>query len=317
VDHSIQQSGLLNPAQPQGAELPPYRIPVHIKILDLGAIIVPFLGLVLAIYLVWGWGLSWTHLGLMLGMYTVSILGVTVGFHRLFTHKAFETNRVVKCIVTICGSMAVEGPVIKWVAMHRRHHQFSDRDGDPHSPHLHGLGMREWFKGIWHAHMGWLLKPDAPDLARYVRDLVSDRMLRALDRTFTLWVAVGLLLPAGLGALITQSWTGALLGFIWGGLVRIFLVHHVTFSINSICHIWGSRPFRSHDHSTNNFLFAILGFGEGWHNNHHAFPTSARHGLKWWQIDVTYIIIRLMGAVGLAWNIRVPDARAIAAKLRG
>jgi stearoyl-CoA desaturase (Delta-9 desaturase) len=213
--------------------------------------------------------------------------------------------------------MAVQGPLLKWVALHRRHHQHSDKEADPHSPHAYGSGVRGMLRGMWHAHIGWLLKPDGPGLRKYVVDLVPDRVVRAVSRLFPLWVAVGLLLPALLGGLIAGSWKGALLGFLWGGLARVFLVHHVTWSINSICHLWGSRPFRSHDESRNNVVFGILGMGEGWHNNHHAFPSSARHGLAWWQVDVSYWIIRGLAAVGLARNVRLPSAAAIEAKRVG
>ncbi|MCE9553199.1 MAG: acyl-CoA desaturase [Planctomycetes bacterium] len=289
-------------------------VPLRVKVINLVAVVAPFVGLGVAIALLWGWGFSWVHLGLMVGMYLVSIFGVTIGYHRYFTHRSFQTNRIMRIILAITGSMAVEGPVVKWVAIHRRHHQTSDHDGDPHSPHLHGEGLIGLLKGLWHAHMGWLFKPDAPNLMRSVRDLLDDRAILWVDRLFFVWVALGLLLPAGLGWAITLSWQGAILGFIWGGLVRMFFVHHATFSINSICHIWGSRPFRSDDHSTNNLVFGIVGMGEGWHNNHHAFPTSARHGLRWWEVDPSWWMIRLMQLCRLAWNVRVPSKAAMMAK---
>jgi stearoyl-CoA desaturase (delta-9 desaturase) len=210
--------------------------------------------------------------------------------------------------------MAVEGPLLKWVAVHRRHHQHSDEHEDPHSPNMFGGGLLGVLKGFWHAHLGWIFKADPPQLSRYVPDLQKDGLLRVLSNLFPLWVLIGLMVPALLGGLITLSWTGALLGFIWGGLVRIFLVHHITWSINSVCHLWGSRPFRSHDESRNNFLFGVLGFGEGWHNNHHAFPTSARHGLAWWQFDLSYYVIRVMAWLRLAYNVRIPELAAMAAK---
>ena len=271
-------------------------------------VILPFLGVAAAVALAWGWGFSWVHLGLLVGMYLLTAVGVTVGYHRLFTHRSFETTRPVKFVLAVLGSMAVEGPLLKWVAMHRRHHQHSDGADDPHSPHHHGEGLRGLLAGAWHAHVGWLFDPDPENLARYVGDLQSDTLLRRISGTWTLWSAFGLLLPAVLGGLITWSWTGVLLGFIWGGLTRVFLVHHLTWSINSVCHLWGTRPFRNHDESRNNPIFGVIGLGEGWHNNHHAFPTSARHGLRWWQIDVSYYLIRLLGLTGLAWNIRLPAA---------
>jgi stearoyl-CoA desaturase (Delta-9 desaturase) len=206
----------------------------------------------------------------------------------------------------------VEGPLLKWAAMHRRHHQHSDGADDPHSPHHHGAGLRGLLAGAWHAHIGWLFDRDPENLSRYVGDLQSDTLLRRISGTWTLWSAAGLALPAVLGGLITWTWTGVLLGFLWGGLTRVFLVHHMTWSINSICHIWGTRPFRSNDQSRNNAFFGLIGLGEGWHNNHHAFPTSARHGLRWWEFDASYLIIRLLEWVGLAWKVKIPPADALA-----
>lgn len=300
-----------SPADPTlGAD----RASVLMRIALLLAVILPFLGLVAAIVLLWGHGFSWVQLGLLVGMYLLTILGVTVGFHRLFTHRAFETTRPIQIILTILGSMTVEGPLFKWVAMHRRHHQYSDSPGDPHSPHLHGRGVLGVFRGMWHAHLGWLFEADGPGLNRYVGDLQPDRTLRTVSALFPLWVGLGLLAPTALGGLLTGTWWGALLGFIWGGLARIFLVHHVTWSINSVCHLWGRQPFRSRDQSRNNVLFGILGLGEGWHNNHHAFPTSARHGLRWWQIDLSYLVIRGLSAMRLAWKVRLPAPEYVASR---
>jgi stearoyl-CoA desaturase (delta-9 desaturase) len=171
-------------------------------------------------------------------------------------------------------------------------------------------------RGAWHAHVGWLFQPAAPGLSRYVGDLLADRLISRVSALFPLWVALGLVIPAALAGLITMSWTGALLGFIWGGLARVFIGHHVTWSINSVCHLWGTRPFRSHDESRNNAIFGILAMGEGWHNNHHAFPTSARHGLRWWEFDVSYLVIRVLEVCGLAWKVKVPTPAAIESKLR-
>jgi len=299
---------------PRASDYIPGRISAMVKAANLIAIIVPFLGLVTAIVLLWGWGFSWVHLGLMVGMYIVTAFGITIGYHRLFTHKAFETTPTMKFIFAAMGSMAVEGPVLKWVAMHRRHHQHSDDQDDPHSPHLHGHGFKGMLRGLWHAHAGWIFGKDPVNLTRYIPDLLPDRILRAASSTWFLWSLLGLIIPAGLGGLITMKWSGVLLGFIWGGLVRIFLVHHVTWSVNSICHLWGTQEYRSHDESRNNFLVGVLAMGEGWHNNHHAFPTSARLGLRWWQIDTSYYVIRMLELVGLAWKVKVPNAAARAAK---
>jgi stearoyl-CoA desaturase (delta-9 desaturase) len=290
----------------------PERISTARRLATLVFLAVPFLGLVAAIVFLWGGGFHWVELGLLLGMYVLTTLGVTVGFHRLFTHRSFETNRTLQFVLAVLGSMAFEGPILKWVAVHRWHHQFSDMHEDPHSPHHQGQGMLGLLRGVWHAHVGWLFQPDPPDLLRYVKDLRQSGLLRKVNALFPLWVAVGLLIPTVLGFVFTGTWMGAVFGLLWGGLVRIFLVHHVTWSINSVCHIWGRRPFPTLDQSRNNFLFGVLGFGEGWHNNHHAFPTSARHGLRWWQIDLSYLIIRVFALLGLAWQVNLPVKRSVA-----
>jgi stearoyl-CoA desaturase (delta-9 desaturase) len=289
------------------------RISAILLVVNLSAVVLPFLGLAAAVFLLWGWGFHWVHLGLLLGMYIPTALGITVGYHRLFTHRSFETNRVVQFILGVLGSMAVEGPLLDWVALHRRHHEHSDSPDDPHSPHHEGRGLLGLLRGFWHAHVGWIFRPEPPQLAHYVKDLRRSALLRELSALFPLWVAAGLLIPAVLGGVLTGSWFGALLGLIWGGLVRIFFVHHITWSVNSVCHLWGKRPYESGDESRNNFLFGVLALGEGWHNNHHAFPTSARHGLRWWQIDVSYWFIRALALVGLAWKVRVPARHALAA----
>jgi len=267
--------------------------------------------LVAAPVLLWGWGFHWVDLLLLVSMYVVTAFGITVGFHRLFTHRSFETNIVVKVIFAILGSMAVQGPMLKWVAVHRRHHQFSDTPEDPHSPHHHGHGIGGLLRGAWHAHVGWIFEAEPKDLMRYVPDLQQNQSLRITSGLFFLWVFLGLVIPAALGGLLTWSWRGALTGFLWGGLIRIFLVHHVTWSVNSACHLWGSRPFRSTDESRNNAIFGVLAMGEGWHATHHAFPTSARHGLRWWQIDMSYWLIRGLKFLGLAWDVRLPTREAV------
>jgi stearoyl-CoA desaturase (delta-9 desaturase) len=277
---------------------------------NLLGVVVPLLGPCAAGLLLWGSGFHWTDLGLLLGMYALTGLGITVGFSRLFAHRSFRTNCVVQATLGILGSMAVEGSLFRWVALHRRHHTHSDQAGDPHSPHLHGTTVLGVLRGLWHAHVGWLFRPDAPGLSHYVKDLQQSPLLRRISALGLVWAALGLVIPAVLGGLLTASWLGVWTGLIWGGLVRLFLVHHVTWSINSVCHLWGGRPYRSGDHSRNNFIFGVLALGEGWHNTHHAFPTSARHGLRWWQIDISYYVICGLALFGLAQNVRVPSARA-------
>ena len=280
------------------------------RLATLVVILIPLFGVVAAPFFVWGWGFRWTDLGLLLGMYTLTALGITVGFHRLFVHRSFETYMWVKFVFAVLGSMAVQGSLFQWVGRHRRHHQHSDTPEDPHTPHHHGAGVLGLLKGFWHAHIGWFFEADPPDLDRYVKDLAASRTLRVANALFPLWIALGLIVPALLGGLITQSWSGVWTGLVWGGLVRIFLVHHVTWSVNSACHLWGLRPYASEDESRNNFLFGVLALGEGWHNTHHAFPTSARHGLRWWQIDMSYWVIKSLELLRLAGNVKLPSLEA-------
>ena len=284
------------------------------RVATLLAVSIPFLGVIGAVCCVWGWGFSWPELASLLLMYFATGFGTTVGYHRLFSHRSFETHRPVRFLLSVLGAMSVQGPVLKWVSVHRRHHHHSDETGDPHSPHHYGGGIRGVLAGLWHAQVGWMFTADHPDLADYVRDLQVDPGVRFTSRWFSLWVVIGLLIPTALGGYWTGTWAGALLGFVWGGPVRVFLVQHATWSVNSICHLWGSQPYRSHDESRNNLLCGLLALGEGFHNAHHAFPTSARHGLRWWEIDLSYMVIRIMQLVGLAWRVRVPSTRTVAAK---
>lgn len=311
---TIQDTGHQHTPQPEPLTRP--SIPSLIG--SFTAVILPFLGLIAAAILLWDARFSWLNLSMLLGGYLLTALGITVGYHRLFTHKSFKTNPVVAAILGVLGSMAVEGPLLEWVSYHRRHHQHADKPDDPHSPHHHGSGFIAWCRGLAHAHLGWLFtrRPTRRTLARYVPDLQADPVLRTVSRLFPLWAALSVLIPALIGLAVTQTLYGALMGFIWGGLLRIFLVHHVTWSVNSICHIWGSRPFETHDASRNNPVFGILALGEGWHNTHHAFPTSARHGLEWWQIDISYLIIKAMALLGLAKDLKLPAPERVESKRR-
>jgi stearoyl-CoA desaturase (Delta-9 desaturase) len=278
-----------------------------VKTVTVVVIVLPLLGVAAIPFFVWGWGFRLIDLWLVIGMYLLTTLGVTIGFHRLFVHRSFETYRWIQAILAICGSMAVQGSLFQWVGLHRLHHRYSDQPADPHTPHHHGEGLAGLLRGFWHAHIGWFFDP-TPDLARYVKDLAVSPTLRWISATFALWVALGLALPAAIGWLVVGDWSGAVTGLIWGGLVRIFLVHHVTWSVNSACHLWGRRTYVSGDESRNNPIFGYLALGEGWHNTHHAFPTSARHGLRWWQFDLSYRLIQVMAALGLAWKLKIPSA---------
>jgi stearoyl-CoA desaturase (delta-9 desaturase) len=301
---------------PERAPLLAHEMPASFlkRAVMLIAVVGPVIALVIGCYLFWNRGISATDVTLMLSMYVLTILGVTLGFHRLFTHRSFQTYAPIRSLLAILGSMSVQGPVIKWCAVHRRHHQCSDHHGDPHSPHLHGTGVWSLIVGFYHSHVGWLFKADPSDLDRSTKDLRSDRAITWVNATFPVWVAVGILIPGLIGWWVSGSWIGLLSGMLWGGFVRILLMHHITWSINSICHTWGSRDFVSNDHSTNNLPIAIFSLGEGWHNNHHAFPTSARHGLRWWQIDFTWIVIWVMQKLRLVWDVRVPNLQAQRAK---
>jgi stearoyl-CoA desaturase (delta-9 desaturase) len=278
---------------------------------NIGAVVLPFVAFLAAIPMLWNELIGWTDLALFAGMYLISTVGITVGFHRLLTHRAFQTYKSVEYLFAAAGSMAVEGPVIGWVADHRRHHAHADAEGDPHSPHGHGDGLAGMMRGLWHAHVGWLFDhPTAKGAEKYAPDLVEDRGMRILHRLFVPLVIAGLVIPFLLGWGLTGELIGGLTAIFWAGLVRVFLVHHVTFSINSICHFFGRRRFRTNDRSTNVFWLAIPTFGESWHHNHHAFPRSALHGLRWWEIDLGGLVIRAMQRVGLAWNVvRITEER--------
>jgi len=263
----------------------------------------------------WGGALRWPDVVAFAVTYVLTGAGITVGFHRLLTHRSFKTSPALRGLLAALGSAAVEGPVIEWVANHRKHHRFSDQPGDPHSPHVdHAGGWRGALGGLFHAHVGWILGGDAlADEQRYAKDLLADPVVRFVDRTFVLWVIVGLAFPFGLGLALTGSIAGGLTALLWGGAVRMFCLHHATFSINSLCHFFGRRSFATGDQSRNLLWLALPTLGEAWHNNHHAFPTSARHGLRWWQLDPSAWLIAGMERTGLVWDVvRVSPERELA-----
>jgi stearoyl-CoA desaturase (delta-9 desaturase) len=285
------------------------------KIANLGALVVPFVATLAAIVLLWGRLVDWPDLVLFAVMYLLTAAGITVGYHRMLTHRSFRTHKPTEYAFATLGSMAVQGPVIAWVADHRKHHAHTDVEGDPHSPHVgHGDGMIGVLRGLWHAHMGWLLSEHGrADWKRYAPDLYEDRGMRLINRRFVSVVLLGLGIPAAAGFLITGTLLGAATGLLWGGLVRIFFVHHVTWSVNSVCHFLGTRRFEVEDRSTNVFWLALPSLGESWHHNHHAFPRSAEHGLRRWELDPSALLIRAMERVGLAWNvIRIAPERQAA-----
>ncbi|HWG43054.1 MAG TPA: acyl-CoA desaturase [Gemmataceae bacterium] len=271
----------------------------------------PLLGTLTALYQSFVYGVGGLELGILALMYTLCMLGAHVGLHRHFTHRSFRACSPVRIGLAILGSMAAQGPLVTWVAAHRRHHAYSDQPGDPHSPNLHGAGWRGMLLGLWHAHIGWMFSDEISDWSRFARDIMEDRRLFKIHQTYFTWVLLGLLLPAVLGGLIAGSWIGAANGFLWGGLVRMFLVNNGSWAVGSICHVFGTRPFNNRDHSANNYLVAIVTFGEGLQNNHHAFPSSAAHALAWWQPDLSMWFIRLLQGLGLVWDVKLPSRRLI------
>jgi stearoyl-CoA desaturase (delta-9 desaturase) len=287
--------------------------------ITVAAVIVPFLGFLAAIVLLWGGLVTGRDLAIFAAMYVVVGFGVTIGYHRLLTHRSFDAPDGVRAVLAILGSMSLQGAVIHWVADHRKHHTFTDEPGDPHSPHTHeGHGARAVLAGWWHAHTGWLFDRDISERAsarRFAPDLRKDPVIRFVDRWFLGWVALGLAIPFAAGWAIGGTLTAGLTGLLWGGLVRIFILHHATWSVNSICHMYGERPFETGDESRNNWMVALVSLGEGWHHNHHAFPTSARHGLERRQLDPSYWIIVAMAKVGLASKDKSPRPKDIERKL--
>jgi stearoyl-CoA desaturase (delta-9 desaturase) len=279
----------------------------------------PIIGFAIAVWELWATAISWSDIIVFAVLYLATGFGVTVGFHRHLTHRSFAAGKGVRATLAILGSAAIEGPVISWVADHRKHHAFSDRPGDPHSPHVdHGTGWRGALRGLLHAHVGWLfIHTQRGNKERYTPDLLKDPVIRWVDRTFLVWAIGGLVLAFVLGWAIGGSLAAGLSGLLWGGAVRMLVVHHLTYSINSLCHVFGRRPYETHDESRNLAWLSFFTFGEAWHNNHHAFPTSADHGLRRWQFDPSAIVIRLLERLGLVWDVVRVDPERRAAKARG
>jgi stearoyl-CoA desaturase (delta-9 desaturase) len=283
---------------------------------NLAGVVIPFAGVLIAVVLLWSSWVDAIDLAILAIMYFVTAMGVTVGFHRLLTHRSFRVDPWLERTFAGLGQLSVQGSVLDWVADHRKHHAHTDQEGDPHSPHVgHGSGLG----GLWHAHTGWLLETQGQaDWKRYAKDLYEDPKMKAIGRRFPLYVLASLLIPTALGfALHGFTWQGALRGYVWGGLVRIFLVHHITWSVNSVCHYYGARRFDIEDKSTNVFWLAIPSLGESWHHNHHAFPRSARHGLQRGEIDISALIIGGLARVGLAHDVVVITPERQEAKALG
>jgi stearoyl-CoA desaturase (Delta-9 desaturase) len=274
------------------------------KLLILLIVIAPLAGLAMGIVQLWNRWVGPTDLALLVSLYAVTVLGIGIGFHRMLTHRGFDAPAPVRFVLLVLGSMAVEGPAIEWAATHLKHHAKSDKAGDPHSP----------LEGFWHAHFGWLFRTPAIIEDRYGRQFQDDKVARFVDRTFFLWVFLGLLIPFAVGFWV-NGWMGAFTGIVWGGLVRVGVVHHVTWSVNSICHTFGRQPFDTPDRSKNEWIVGLLAFGEGWHNNHHAFPRSAVHGLRWYQFDLSAYLIWLMARLRLVRNVWVVPRDRVRASL--
>jgi stearoyl-CoA desaturase (delta-9 desaturase) len=280
-------------------------------------VVVPLLGVLAAVPLAWGWGLGWHDIMIGFVFYVVAGMGISMGFHRHFTHSSFKAAKPLRVALAIAGSMAIEGPVLVWVADHRRHHKYSDREGDPHSPWRFGNDWKALSKGLLYAHMGWMFNPNRTSQEKFCPDLLADRTIRRISGTFALWAAISLLGPALIGGLSSMSWYGALTAFFWASLVRICLLHHVTWSINSVCHTFGNEDFEVRDKSRNVAWLAIPSFGESWHNLHHSDPTCARHGALEGQIDISARAIRWAEKLGWACDVRWPDEDRLSGKLTG
>jgi stearoyl-CoA desaturase (delta-9 desaturase) len=284
----------------------PDRTTTASRIITVVAVVAPLVGLASAMNLFWGVAFHWRDVAILAAMYGICGLGITVGYHRLFAHRSFATGPVVRAVLAILGSMTLQGSVTQWVTDHRQHHASSDREGDPHSPHL-STGALAPLRGLYHAHVGWLFvtKGTAHGL-RMARDLQADPVVRVVDRLYFLWVVLSLAIPFALGWAIGGSVALGVEAFVWGALVRVFLFQHATFSVNSICHTFGRRDFASDDHSRNVAVLAVPTLGESWHNNHHAFPGSAVHGLGRRQVDLSAMVIQGLERLGLAWNVKRP-----------
>lgn len=281
------------------------------KLTALTVMLVPLAGFIVAVYLISVGRFSGVDLFLFFIMYFLQMAGITIGFHRYLAHKTFSTSRFFEAILLICGSMAAQGPIMFWVTTHRRHHAYSDKVGDPHSPNLHGNGFLGKLQGLWYAHMPWMLAKDVSMWRFFAPDIIKDRRLFFFHQTYLFWIVLGLVIPAFIGGMVGGTLEAAFSGFIFGGLARIFVANQAAWCVGSICHMFGSRPFRTGDKSSNNWVVALFTFGEGLQNNHHAFPGSYRHGVKWWEPDLSGWILFLLGKIGVVWDLRSPNESMI------
>lgn len=307
-DNITQVELLTNSGQTQNITIEDDYLQNICRRIAIATVLIPLIGSVVAVGLLWRLGIGPVEVGLLVSMYALTMFGIEVGFHRHFSHHAFQTTTAVRVILAILGSMAAQGGIIYWVATHRRHHQYTDLPGDPHSPHLHGGGIRGRLHGLWHAYLGWFLDGKITEPMLFAKDVLQDPVIVKVNELDLIWVILGLAIPPVLEGVLTWTWMGAFQGFIWGGLFRVFLGHQFTWLNVSMSHFYGSRPFDTDDRSTNNVWLAIPTWGQSWHNNHHAFPNSAIAGLEWWQIDLGTWVIRLLEFAGLVWDVKVPTA---------
>lgn len=306
----MSQQTFSTPVPSSAARAPAAFIPQAITAL---LIVGPVAAVAVALPILWGHAVHPRDIVIAAVLYAVTGHGVTVGFHRMFTHRGFTATRALKITLAVAGSMAVQGNVVSWVANHRRHHVNSDGPGDPHSPHTSGSGVAGQVRGFLHAHMGWLFKADEASVERYAADLLRDRDIVRVSRLFPVFALASLALPFAIGALLSLSLMGGLTALLWAGLVRMAVLHHVTWSVNSICHMFGRKPFASGDRSRNVAALSIISMGESWHNLHHAYPNSARHGVLRHQFDSSARLIRVFEKAGWATNVRWPTPERLAA----
>ena len=312
---AVTEPGALPDGAPAPKPLTTGRQPIGILIGLWIFVAIPFAALIAAVPVMWGWGLNWIDVVLFTVLYVTGTAGIGTGFHRHLTHGSFKANRPLRIALAVAGCLAIEGKPTQWVADHRRHHKFSDMEGDPHSPWRYGESIWGLTKGLWYSHMGWLFYREMSNRERFAPDLVADKDIQRVDKWFVPIVLASVALPALIGGLVTWSWAGALSALFWAGLVRIALIHHVTWSINSVCHVYGERPFDSRDKASNFWPLALLSFGESWHNLHHADPTCARHGVLRGQIDVNARLIWLFEKFGWASQVRWPRRDRLAGKI--
>ncbi len=286
------------------------------RVVALVTIGIPAVGFAVAVYLIATGQATACDYVLFAVFYVIQMFGITIGFHRYVAHKSFKTSRFFEGVLMISGSMALEGPLVFWVSTHRRHHRYADEEGDPHSPNLSGSGWRGKLKGLWYAHIPWMFSDTESRAAVFAPDVLRDRRLYSYSRGYPIWGAAGLLAPAVIGGFVGGGAAAAFSGFIFGGLARVFVANQAAWCVGSVSHMIGSRPFVNRDDSANNWPVAFFTFGEGLQNNHHAFPGAYRHGMRWWEPDLSGWVIAVLARLGVVWDLHMPSRTAIDNRLR-